>query len=527
VPAAGSLWSGFLTAASSAASIHRAFRSFDSPSTPNPMLAAASLRRVIARLPARTSRPPASCPRRALPIMFSPTRPITIDAASRRRQPSYPDYDYGIHAEAVPPVDSGDMMFDLDGTYDYALANPHAWPAHTAPAAFDLSSPVADYMSPTKDNSFFDPSALLGHDLSGAMDDDYSWALATGVSTSAPIAIPEPKFAPSQQQQPSFMSYNDFSSPLFQDAHAFSPGFSPSSFSPESDFAALHSPTSPPAFTFHNELPQQYGTPIEALSALTISPQETTLPYGTSAPAPAWAAHLWPAQHEQPQVDAYQPRSYVPEDIMPRRARALSQSLLFHPSTSAPSAATIRPPALARGYSTQSDSVGADASTVRRRSRSHSTSSEAFAEPGTPEARATSPLKDASITADKAAESGKSRHNLTFSEALLWLTLRFHRVLQERTTPAQAGSVGMAALLHRLDSEAPADFDQEAQRCSGGEGGRCRVRCAHHGGEGGQLPVWLTPSHEHVADVVRSRTSASRSRRRTPASASITLTCAR
>jgi hypothetical protein len=393
----------------------------------SPMLVStASLRRVIGRLAARTSRPPASCPR---PIMFSPTRPIAIDTASRRRQLSYADYDYSVAIDAAPPMDAGDMMFDMDGTYDYSLAaaNPMWHTSAHAPIAVTndhLASPIADYLSSTKD-SFFDPNTLLGHDLSGAMDDDLSWALAAGMPSSAPITIPEPKSAglhQHQQQHQSFMSYNDYHSPLFQDANAFSPAFSPSSFSPESDFAALHSPTSPPTFTFHNELPQQqphYGTPTEALSALTISPQDTTLPYAAPAPAPAWASHLWPAQHEQPSSpDTFQPRSFVPEEALTRRARAVSQSLLFHPS-SAPSAATVRPPVLSRGYSTQSDSVGVNAGTVRRRSRSNSASGEGTADnttPGTPDVRASSPGKGG-ISADKSVENGELRHNLISSEA--------------------------------------------------------------------------------------------------------------
>jgi hypothetical protein len=382
-----------------------------------------------ARRSLRITFPRASCPRLpTLPIMFSSTRPIAIDANNRRRQQSFADYDYGLVVDQTPSfaVDSSDMMFDMDSNYDFNNNNISntsstlntSWnPTSTHDLAYSLapSSSSENYFSPTKD-TFFDSNNYIGHQLNGAMDDDFNWALA--VPSSAPISIPEskPMYPQQHPQQQHFVSFTDYHSPLLQDANSFSPGFSPSSFSPESDFAALHSPTSPPTFSFHHELPQpHYGTPTEALSALTISPQDTTLPYTT----PSWAAQLWPQQQQQqhvfqqpspptsPHVDAYaQPRSFAPGDAMTRRPRAISQSLLFHPSSAPSVVSTVRPSAMARVYSTQSTSATDNNATVRRRQRDPS--EEEVVAGASPEPRAATP----SVASEKSSENGKLRHNL-------------------------------------------------------------------------------------------------------------------
>jgi hypothetical protein len=291
------------------------------------------------------------------------------------------------------------MMFGLDlddSMYDRHNSNNSLW---SATAVDYLASPLAETMSPNTfasptsphKDAFFESSMLLGRvdERTTATTNDYfhPWLNESAFETTstAPIAIPEAKSPIS----PSFgMGYHpsEYHSPFFQDASSFSPPFAPSSFSPDSDYAALASPISPPVL--HSDLPhhhqqqqqQPYGTPIDAMAQMSISPHDTlawaTLNGGSPGFAPA----------SPPHPNGFPPHSFAPSLGMPRPAthRRLSTTstgagvgggaLLFQPSASAPSAlsplASMHRPVPSRAFT---------GSQVHRRSESVSTPDDATA----------------------------------------------------------------------------------------------------------------------------------------------------
>jgi hypothetical protein len=311
--------------------------------------------------------------------------------------------------------------------------------------------------------------------MSSMMHDDGLGAVlheaALSPATSSPIAIPD---AP--RSLASFVSYTDYNaSPLFADAASFSPAaFSPGSFSPESDFLALHSPTSPPMRAFP-ELPApahgahpQYGTPTEALSALTISPHDTTsLPFAPASwQTPAWAHQPMLAPPAEPAPvsglalshfgsppvsptdGGYAARSFAHGDAFPARrsrARASSHSLSFQPSSSAPGAmSSMRASGMARAFS---DQAAPPVAPSRRRGSTapRGGSEEALVATPPPGARADSPT---GASGEQPAENGKRpSHAPRFSP--LAKPARFCCSPPEEHAPtAQARAVRMAALLH-------------------------------------------------------------------------------
>lgn len=309
-------------------------------------------------------------------------------------------------------------LFDMD-MFDPqpAQAPPASWDSPVSnddalvPQSLSWGSPPPtspmqhDYFGqpmPIPKGTHYGSSMLLGGmdmTIHPDMSDDSYWLnpAAFQEPSSAPIAIPEPK----AHSPPVFLSYQEHSSPFLHDASSFSPTFSPSSFSPESDFAALNSPISPSALAFGSELP--YGSP----------PLDTISPQATSLPLPAWASQLWPQQPQPASPTgnaAFAPRSFgadggdyayarppYPAGRRPSAASA-SASLLFQ-AASAPSASTLRAPSLARGYSSHRRSESAAApddpeGTIRRKRRAPS--EEDFVPP--------SPVMSAS--GDKPSESG-------------------------------------------------------------------------------------------------------------------------
>jgi hypothetical protein len=351
---------------------------------------------------------------------------------------------YSIHSQMPvdgmfdPAIsDSDNLLFDLDdykpepfahnyASFDSLNDNPNSpnFPLTPASSHSQLDPMLHQPRAPAFDSGSFglqfeSPNYLLSDWLT---DGNLS-----PTESSAPVSIPPPSPAVSigslgSADSSSFVSYNEY--PMYAK-------------SPE-----------------YLEIPQ-YSRSSEDFGYDT----ESVSPYDTSLHPPPWATRLWDAPFTSPSRDT-SPEAALPvldgdpyatqRQRFPIKRDPISVSQIFL-SSSAPSVSHVRErtPSLARTYSRRAESFSESDdrdATIRRTKRLH--------------------VLDAARTVDKPAEGCKC----LLLDCCSRLTILYStpKVLAKA---AETCAFCMAVVLYRLYSACSSCKHQEAERCSGSQGG--------------------------------------------------------
>ena len=367
-----------------------------------------------------------------IPRYFSPTR----DSSSFNHFSS-PDSDqmiFGpIDLEDVPPFQQWDPYTDLD-------ADPK--PAYNFTPVIPMSNyEYGPQLSPTDSHS----SSFYSTDGIKSPEDNNlylsHWINDPELSPSSPIPIPSPSDTQPSSSS-SFVAYGE---------HVHFPA--DGTFSPAS-FAALHPlPGSmSPSSSFEDLRPSRNIVD-------SVSPRDTALH------APSWASQLWesvpsslrspshvrPSVRHSPMTDG----TTVRQRTISLRRGSLSAGQIFQ-SSSAPAMTDPHASSMNRSYSRRSESASVaddrDA-TVRRKKRS--------------------PPTEDIPAAEKSSDSSESCCGFLI---ITHHPKPFLHSPQVGSASTKAGTLRVAAILHRLDTTPASLWHTQIKCCSGSQGGRARIR---------------------------------------------------